>query len=101
VTPPPSRARWLAPLAQPKIGAALTEEVFAARSGLLTRRLVLVPYARIQSVRVVQGPLQRRLRVATVYADTAAGVAAAEYRDVDEAWRMAADLTDRARAARS
>jgi putative membrane protein len=98
--PPPARARWLAPLAQPRLGAGLTDQVFAARSGVLTRRLVLVPYARIQSVRVVQGPIQRRLGLATVYADTAAGVAAAEYREIGEAWRMAAELTDRARAAR-
>ncbi|HEU5108995.1 MAG TPA: PH domain-containing protein, partial [Micromonosporaceae bacterium] len=73
-TPPPSRARWLAPVSRRRIGAALTDEAFAARSGVLTRRLALVPYARIQSVRLVQGPVQRMLGLATVYADTAAGV---------------------------
>ena len=63
------------------------------RSGLLTRELTLVPYARMQSVRVVQGPLQRRLRLATVYADTAGGRSgAARDRDLAEAWALAEQL---------
>ncbi|MFI6757574.1 PH domain-containing protein [Micromonospora sp. NPDC050417] len=100
--PPPRRARWVHPLAQPVLGAGLGEQVFAVRHGLLTRQLVVVPYARIQSVRVVQGPLQRRLRLATVHADTAGGPgAAAQDRDITEAWALAAELTARARAART
>ncbi|WP_435830735.1 PH domain-containing protein [Polymorphospora rubra] len=99
---PPARARWLHPFAQPVMGAALTDEVFAVRSGPITRQLMVVPYARVQSVRVVQGPLQRRLGLATVYADTAGGpAAAAGSRDLWEAWAMAADLTARARHARA
>lgn len=101
VTAPPRRARWLVPVAQPRIGAVLTEGVFAVRSGVLTRRLALVPYARIQSVRLVQGPVQRLLGLATVHADTAAGNAAAEHRDLADARMIAAQLTDRARAARA
>ena len=78
-----------------------TSGCFAARSGLLTRQLAIVPYARIQSVRVVQGPAQRRLRLATVHADTAGGAgAAAQDRDLAEAWALAAELTARAHAAR-
>lgn len=101
LTPPPARARWVHPLARTALGAGLSARVFAVRSGLLTRELVVVPYARIQSVRVVQGPLQRRLRLATVHADTAGGPgAAARDRDVYEAWALAAELTVRARAAR-
>jgi putative membrane protein len=72
------------------------------RHGVLTRNLVLVPYARIQSVRVVRGPVQRLLRLATVHLDTAGGSgAAAEDRDVLEAWELAAELAARARVARS
>ncbi|MEV0005929.1 PH domain-containing protein [Micromonospora sp. NPDC050980] len=100
-TPPPARARWLRPLSRRVVGAGLDERVFVARSGLLTRRLTLVPYARIQSVRVTQGPAQRRLRLATVHADTAGGAgAAAVDRDLHDAWELAAELTARARAAR-
>jgi putative membrane protein len=99
--PPPPRTRWLHPIAWRSLGAGLTERVFATRSGVFTRELSLVPYARIQSVRVVQGPLQRRLRLATVYADTAGGRSgAARDRDLTEAWALAAELTMRARQAR-
>jgi putative membrane protein len=101
LTGPPRRARWLAPLRWRVLGAGLADRVFATRDGLLTRELVVLPYARIQSVRVVQGPLQRWLGLATVHADTAGGLhAAAHQRDVGEAWLMAAELTDRARVAR-
>ncbi|MGC4896127.1 PH domain-containing protein [Micromonospora sp. DT31] len=100
-TPPPSRARWLRPLSRAVVGAGLDERVFVARSGLLTRRVTLVPYARIQSVRVVQGPAQRLLRLATVHTDTAGGSGAvAVDRDLADAWELAAELTARAQAAR-
>ncbi|MGN9892131.1 PH domain-containing protein [Micromonospora sp. L31] len=101
LTPPPARARWLRPLSVRALGAGLGERVFAVRSGLLTRQLAIVPYARIQSVRVVQGPAQRRLRLATVHADTAGGSGAAAHdRDLTEAWALAAELIARAHAAR-
>ncbi len=101
LTPPPVRARWLNPLSRQVLGAGLTGQVFAVRSGLLTRQVTVVPYARLQSVRVVQGPLQRRLRLATVHADTAGGAgAAAVDRDLAEAWALAAELSARGHAAR-
>ncbi|WP_033665535.1 PH domain-containing protein [Salinispora fenicalii] len=101
LTAPPTRARWLNPLSQPVLGAGLHERVFAVRSGLLTRQIVVVPYARIQSVRVVQGPVQRRLGLATVHADTAGGAGAtADDRALAEAWALAAELTARAHEAR-
>ncbi|HET6213740.1 MAG TPA: PH domain-containing protein, partial [Micromonosporaceae bacterium] len=81
--------------------AGLTDLVLVTRDGLLTRELVIVPYARIQSVRVVQGPIQRRLRLASVHADTAGALhAVAHHRDQAEAWQLAAVLADRAHAAR-
>ncbi|MEV1333672.1 PH domain-containing protein [Micromonospora costi] len=101
LTPPPPRARWLHPLGRGALGAGLHERVVAVRSGLLTRQLTVVPYARIQSVRVVQGPVQRRLGLATVHVDTAGGAgAAAEDRDLAEAWALAAELTTRTHTAR-
>jgi putative membrane protein len=100
-TPPPDRARWLHPFALRRFGVGLTGEVFVTRWGLLTRELSLVPYARLQSVRVVQGPIQRRLRLATVHADTAGGRSGvARDRDLSEAWALAAELARRARLAR-
>ncbi len=100
-SPPPSRARWLNPFSLRSIGVGLTPEVFVTRWGLLTREMHFVPYARLQSVRVVQGPLQRWLGLATVYADTARGRAGqAKDRDLAEAWALAAELAVRARHAR-
>ena len=99
--PLPARARWLHPIALRTFGAGLANDVFVTRWGLLTRELQLVPYARLQSVRVVQGPVQRLLRLATVYADTGGGRSAAAHdRDVNEAWALAEQLTARARHAR-
>jgi putative membrane protein len=100
-TPPPGRARWLHPFALKALGAGLTPEVFVTRSGLLTRELTVVPYARLQSVRVIRGPLQRLLGLATVYADTAGGRSGvARDRDLAEAWWLAEQLSIRARQAR-
>jgi putative membrane protein len=99
--PPPARARWLHPFALRYIGAGLSPDVFVTRWGLLTRELSLVPYARLQSVRVVQGPIQRLLRLATVYGDTAGGRSGAAHdRDIADAWAMAEQLAVRARLAR-
>jgi putative membrane protein len=101
LTRPPARARWLAPVRQLVLRAGLADRVFASVDGPLTRELVVVPYARIQSVRVVQGPMQRLLRLATVHADTAGSLrAVAHHRDVDEARALAAELATRARTAR-
>jgi putative membrane protein len=101
-TPPPARARWLHPLELRYLGAGLAPEVFVSRWGLLTREMSVVPYARLQSVRVIQGPLQRRLGLATVYADTAGGRSGqARDRDLAEAWALAEQLALRAQLARS
>jgi putative membrane protein len=101
IAAPPERAKWLHPIALRSIGAGLSDRVFVTRWGLLTRELLIVPYARIQSVRVVQGPVQRRLRLATVHADIAGGRSGVAHdRDLSEAWAMAAELTARARLAR-
>jgi len=100
-TTPPRRARWLHPFTLKSVGAGLTPEVFVARSGVLTRELTMVPYARLQSVRVLRGPLQRLLGLATVYADTAGGRSGvARDRDLAEAWWLAEQLSIRARHAR-
>ncbi|BBH67135.1 membrane protein [Actinoplanes sp. OR16] len=101
-SPPPARARWLHPVALRYYGAGLTPDVFVTRQGRITREVSLVPYARMQSVRVVQGPLQRMLGLGTVYADTAGGRSGVAHdRDLNEAYAIAEQLALRARAARS
>nr|WP_229073732.1 PH domain-containing protein [Actinoplanes sp. DH11] len=101
-SPPPLRARWLHPFGLRFYGAGLTPDVFVTRQGRITREMSLVPYARMQSVRVVQGPLQRRLGLATVYADTAGGRSGVAHdRDLAEAYAIAEQLEVRARQART
>ena len=62
----PARARWLDPIAWRRNGYVLTERALIVRSGRLVRRVDLVPHERTQSLGVRQGPIQRRLRLATV-----------------------------------
>ncbi|GLW27259.1 PH domain-containing protein [Actinoplanes regularis] len=100
-SPPPERVRWLHPIGLRFLGAGLYPDVLVTREGRVSREMTLVPYARLQSVRVTQGPLQRLLRLATVYADAAGGRSAvARDRDVAEAWALADELGRRARQAR-
>lgn len=99
---PPKRARWRMPVRWKRTGALLDERVFVVRHGLWVNTYVALPYARIQSVRVVQGPIQRLQGLATVHAMTAGGLghtAKAWHRDVREAVEMAAELRVRADAA--
>jgi putative membrane protein len=102
IRPVPDRAKWFAPLRRRVLGYHLGPAAFASRDGLLTRRLMLVPYGRIQSVRIRQGPLQRRLRLATVYVDVAGGgqPGVAHHLDVAEARALALALAEYSRAAR-
>nr|WP_051797982.1 PH domain-containing protein [Catenuloplanes japonicus] len=102
VAGPPPRVRWLHPFAWSRMGVGLNRTVFTVTKGVLTRELVAVPYTRIQSVRVVQGPIQRRMRLATVHVDTVGGAGAeAPDRDVHEAWALAAALSARVHAAQA
>ncbi|MEU0552453.1 PH domain-containing protein [Dactylosporangium sp. NPDC006015] len=101
VTGPPRRARWLAPLAWSRIGIGVTDTVVVVREGVLTRELVVVPLARVQSVRVVQGPLQRALDLATVHVDTAGGLhAVGRHRATADAYALADLLAATSRTAR-
>src|SRR5262249_17758783 len=102
LTPVPRGARWLAPWRARVMVAGLADEAFGTVDGFMTRTLTIVPYGRIQSVRLTQGPWQRRLGLATVYADIAGGAPiSAAHRPVDEARSWAAELTQRAHRARA
>ncbi|WP_024285739.1 PH domain-containing protein [Cellulomonas sp. KRMCY2] len=62
----PRRARWLDPLAWRRNGYALTGRALLVRRGRFLRELVVVPHERTQSIGLRQGPLQRRLGLASV-----------------------------------
>lgn len=61
----PRTSRWLDPIAWRRHGVAVTSRALLIRSGRLRRRLVLVPHERTQSLGLTQGPLQRRLGLAS------------------------------------
>ena len=69
----PARARWRSPLAWRALACAITPQVIATRSGRMTLRISVAPHARVQSVRVTQGPWERRLGLASLHADVAPG----------------------------
>lgn len=82
-TPAPRRARWLRPLAWKRTGFRLTGTSVLARSGFLHRELVIVPDARMQSVSLRQGPLEKLLRVATVHPHVVHGPVSTRLRLID------------------
>ncbi len=58
---PPRVARWLDPWSWRRTGYALAAQAVYLRTGRWTHRAVVVPHARVQSLGLQQGPLQRRL----------------------------------------
>lgn len=101
--PAPRRARWRAPLGWRRLRVGLDDRHLVATSGVLTTTTDVVPLAKVQSLRRVQGPWQRRLRLASLTADTAGRRlpgATARHRDDAEAAALLAELTDRVRLAR-
>jgi putative membrane protein len=100
--PPPRRARWKSPLRYHWLGVDWNEAAVVVSGGRLTRRTTWVPLARVQSLRLVQGPVQRRLRLASLHVDAAGKrvTAVAHDRDVEEADRLLGELAEACRAAR-
>lgn len=96
------RARVLDPFTSSWLGVAVLEHGAVTRTGWWTRTISYVPFARIQSVSVGQGWLQRRLGLATVYVDLPSGTSrwAAPHRDVVDAARLVRTLSEAARSHR-
>jgi putative membrane protein len=101
-TAPPGRARLKAPLSFHFLSAGHDATHAVCVTGRLNRATTWVPLEKSQSIRRVQGPLQRPLGLATVHVDVAGKRARAEFRDreVDEADTLVAELTALSRAAR-
>src|SRR5262249_39380703 len=74
----------------------------AAVVGRLRRETTWVPLAKAQSVRLVQGPLQRALGLATVHLDAAGRRVRAEFRErrQEEARSLVGELAALSRSAR-
>lgn len=84
-------------------GYAVAETALIVRRGRFARVVSLVPHARVQSLRIEQGPLDRWRGVATVHPDLTAGPVsgAVPHLDVAEAHRLLAEQTSRSALART
>jgi putative membrane protein len=101
VSRPPKRAGRCVPVWWRGHGLAVTDAVFAARHGLLRRSLALVPHAKVQSVRLAQGPWERLWRVADIHVDTGANkTVTARLRDAQEAAELLRAQAERSRTGR-
>lgn len=100
--PAPRRASRARPLWWRGLAWGADDRVFVARSGLIRRRLDIVAHGKTQSVRLIQGPWQRRLGLATVRLDTTPGPVAVEvaHRGVAEARALVEAQASRARVGR-
>ncbi|MFE0252167.1 PH domain-containing protein [Streptomyces sp. NPDC059010] len=101
LTRPPRRAARCVPLWWRGYGLTVTDAVFAAHTGLLRRSLALVPHAKVQSVRLTQGPWERLWGVADVHVDTGANkTVTARLRDATEARELLHAQAERSRTGR-
>lgn len=99
----PPRSAWFAPIGWRFRRVGYDERVIVIARGWLMHRTDVVPHAKTQSVRTLQGPLQRALGLADLVVDTTKGPvnAHARARDVEETRDLALSQLDRARTARS
>ncbi|MEH0424203.1 PH domain-containing protein [Streptomyces sp. B21-083] len=98
---PPRRAGWCLPFWWRGYGIAVTDSVFVSRHGLLRRSLSLVPHAKVQSVRLEQGPWARFKGLADVHVDTGANkTVTAGLRDAQEAAELLLGQAERSRTGR-
>jgi len=99
---PPGRARVKAPLSYHFLAAGHDPALAVAVTGRLRRETTWVPLAKAQSVRLVQGPLQRRLGLATVHLDAAGRHVRAEFRErrQEDARALVGELAALSRSAR-
>ena len=101
LTRPPGRARWKALLSYHFLAAGHDGRLAVSVTGRVRRLTTVVQLEKAQSVRFVQGPLQRRLALATVHLD-AAGHVRAEFRErpQDQARQLVGELAALSREAR-
>lgn len=98
----PERAKWLRPVGWRYLAYGFDGQVLVTTRGWVSRRTSIVLHHKTQSVRLEQGPLQRRLGLANVHVDTPLGPtdAIALHRDQFEAAQLLEAQADRAREAR-
>ncbi|MEV8374142.1 PH domain-containing protein [Kribbella sp. NPDC056861] len=98
----PERAKWLRPVGWRYLAYGVDDQVLVTTRGWVSRRTSIVLHHKTQSVRLHQGPIQRRLGLANVHVDTPEGPtdAIALHRDQVEAAALVEAQANRAREAR-
>jgi putative membrane protein len=101
-TTPPPRARSKAPLSYHFLSAGHDATHAVCVTGRVNKSTTWVPLEKSQSIRRVQGPVQRVLGLATVHVDVAGRRTRAEFRDrsATEADTLVDELTALSRSAR-
>jgi putative membrane protein len=99
----PRRARFKTPLRYHWAAWGHDDVLAVTTSGRVTKATDWIPLSKVQSLRWVQGPSQRRLTLATIHLDTAGRSvhAAIRDRDVAEADDILVRLTELCRQARA
>ena len=69
--PAPPVARWRAPLSARRLAVGVGDTHLVSTYGVLTTTTDVVPLAKVQSLRITQGPWQRALGLSSLHADTA------------------------------
>ena len=98
----PERAKRLRPIGWRYLSYGHDDQVLVTTRGWVSRRTSIVLHHKTQSVRLEQGPIQRRLGLANVHVDTPLGPtdAIALHRDQFEAAQLLEAQANRAREAR-
>jgi putative membrane protein len=103
LSPAPRRARWVRVIGWWTLGVGVDERAIVTSQGWLTHVWSVVPHAKMQSMRLYQGPWQRALGLATLNVDSPPGPvhAVALHRSVREARSMLERQLELARSARA
>jgi putative membrane protein len=103
LTKPPKRARVKAPLSYHFLAAGHNQVMAVTVTGRVCKKTVYMRLEKLQSVRLAQGPVQRRLSLASVHGDAAGRRAHAVFSDrqADQARGLLDELADLSRSARS
>src|SRR5699024_10885189 len=101
-TTSPRRARWVDPLTWRRTAFRITRTAILMRTGRWWRRLHVVPHERTQSIGLTQGPIERKMGLATFVVHSTPGpvVPQVHHLDLATARDLLVDQAERSRHAR-